>query len=110
MASIHEALGGAEHRYYEGNAGRTGSHEGGFSGARRAGAAARVDGAVATGPIVEAVADSVVAACAVAGAIVQAAPLLDGGQVVRQLVDAHGVVDRRPPHTLHACSTRLTSS
>lgn len=77
------------------------SHEGGFPGAGGAGAAARVHRAVAAGPVVQAVAHSIIAARAVAGAVVQTAALLDSRQVVRQLVHAHGVVHCCPPHALH---------
>ncbi len=47
-----------------------------------------------------AVADGIIAAGAMARAVVQAAALLGGSEIVAQLVDTHGVVDGGSPDAL----------
>ncbi len=79
-----------------------GKHSHGHGLARsRVTAALGIHRAVAAGPVVLAVADGIITAGAMACAVVQAATLLGGGQIVAQLIDAHGIVDGGSPDALH---------
>ena len=83
-------------------------HGHGLAGAGLA-AAFGIDGAVAACPVVLTMADGVLGAGAVAGAVVEAAALLGGRQIVAHLVYAHGVVDCRPPDSLPFSSVYQSS-